>query len=347
MTMPALVLDRVSRRYGPVAALSDVSLTVTGGEVIALVGHSGSGKSTLLRLVAGLERPTAGAIAIAGEAVSDGRTFVPPEARGVGMVFQDYALFPHLNLRDNLRFGLARLPAREAGERVSAALRRIGLADRGDAYPHMLSGGEQQRVALARALLPSPRILLMDEPFSNLDARTRDRIRAETASTIRAAGITSILVTHDPEDAMRIADRIMLMAAGRILRVGTTEELRRDPRSLPVARFMARFNEIAARVVAGELATPLGRFAAPGLADGTAVVVCIRPRDLRLVGPEEGATEAAVAGCFSTDDGIVLSLAVPGLADPLEVHAPDGAKDVGQRVFVRPERSEVIIVPAE
>ena len=153
------------------------------------------------------------------------------------MVFQDYALFPHLSVQENVRFGVARLPTREAADRARAALDRIGLGARANDYPHALSGGEQQRVALARALLPAPRILLMDEPFSNLDKRTRDRIRDDTVATLRAAGTTSILVTHDPEDAMRTADRIMLMEGGRIARGGTAEELYRQPGSLLVTRF--------------------------------------------------------------------------------------------------------------
>jgi iron(III) transport system ATP-binding protein len=344
---PALSVDRVSRRYGPVLATAAVSFDVAEGEVVALVGHSGSGKSTLLRLIAGLERPDEGTIAIAGRPVAGAGVFVPPEDRGVGMMFQDYALFPHLSVLDNLMFGLTRLPRREAAERATAALERIGLGARGGDYPHALSGGEQQRVALARALLPSPRLLLMDEPFSNLDKRTRDRIRDETARALRAAGTTSILVTHDPEDAMRTADRIMLMEAGRIARSGSAEELYRQPGSLLVARFFADFNEIEGKVSGGAVATPVGTFPAPKMADGAAAIVGIRPHDIGFCDPADGAVTATIAGRAFVGDELLLSLVVPGMSRALQAHTPiHAAYRLGDRVGLRLAVEDVLVLPA-
>lgn len=341
-----LAVDRVSRRYGPVPAVDGISLEVAAGEIVALVGHSGSGKSTLLRLVAGLERPDAGTIAIGGNIVAGPHTFVPPEARGVGMMFQDYALFPHLSVIGNMTFGLVRVPAAEANERARAALDRIGLTARAHDFPHTLSGGEQQRVALARALLPAPRILLMDEPFSNLDRRTRDRIRDETTEILRESGTTAILVTHDPEDAMRIADRIMLMANGQIARGGSAEELYRQPGSLLVARFFAEFNEIEGVVASGHVATPLGTFAAAGLKDGTSAVVCIRPHDLRIGAANAGLSARVSARAFVGDE-LVVSLTVVGLARPLQVHVPiQTAVSIGETLPVSVNPDDVLVLAA-
>jgi iron(III) transport system ATP-binding protein len=339
-----LALEAVTRRYGSLAAVDGLSLEISAGEIVALVGHSGSGKSTLLRLIAGLETPDAGRITIAGRPVAGRGRFVPPEARGIGMMFQDYALFPHLSVIDNLKFGLARVPRGEAHERAAAALKRVGLEGRADDFPHSLSGGEQQRVALARALLPSPAILLMDEPFSNLDRRTRDRIRDDTTDILRESGAAAILVTHDPEDAMRIADRIMLMERGRIARGGSAEELYRQPGSLLVARFFADFNEIEGVVRGGSVATALGNFAAPGVTDGTAVVVCVRPHDLRIDGI---GVRARVSGRAFVGDELVLSLAVTNLRRPLQVHVPmhTGVR-IGQELAVALSPDDVLVLPA-
>jgi iron(III) transport system ATP-binding protein len=343
----ALGLDKLVRRYGPVTAIAGISLDVREGEIVALVGHSGSGKSTLLRLIAGLERPDAGSIAIAGRFVCGSGVFVPPEERGVGMMFQDYALFPHLSVLDNVRFGLAGLPRRESENRARAALDRVGLGGRAAAYPHMLSGGEQQRVALVRALLPRPRVLLMDEPFSNLDKRNRDRVRDETAAIVRDSGTTAMLVTHDPEDAMRIADRIMLMEAGRIARGGTSEDLYRQPGSLLVARFFADFNEIEGVVAGGRIATAIGSFPAGALAEGVSAVACIRPHDLGLAPTGEGSFAATVVGRAFVGDELVFTLWVLSLARPLQVRAPISTSvSVGDRIGVRLDPANVLVFPA-
>ncbi len=231
----ALAVEELACRFGRVQALAGVSLTVRPGEVMALLGDSGCGKSTLLRVVAGLEAPQAGTVRLDGRLVAGPGASVPPEARGVGLMFQDYALFPHLTVRENIRFGLKGQPpaAREAADEL---LEQVGLAAHAGAYPQTLSGGEQQRVALVRALAPGPRLLLLDEPFSNLDRRMRDRVREDTVALLRRTGTTALMVTHDPEEALAVATRIALMRRGRIVQVATGEALYRRPESLFAAR---------------------------------------------------------------------------------------------------------------
>ena len=348
-TAPALSVEHIGQSYGVVAAVDDVSIELATGDVVALVGHSGSGKSTLLRLIAGLERPATGTVAIGGRVVCGGGRFVPPEKRGVGMMFQDYALFPHLSVIDNVMFGLNRLRRAEARARARAGLDAVGLAGRAKAYPHALSGGEQQRVALVRALAPRPAVLLMDEPFSNLDRRTRDLIRDDTAAFLRNAGTTAILVTHDPEDAIRMGGRILVMQAGRILQGGTADELHRRPRSLAVARFFSAFNEIAGVCRGGALVTPLGAFPAPGLAEGAAAIACVRPRDIAFAAAGASARTGGtvVSRAFSGDDE-VLTVAVPGLSRPLRVRAPpDMVAAAGDSVSLAVSAASVPVFAAD
>ncbi|MSP68484.1 MAG: ABC transporter ATP-binding protein, partial [Alphaproteobacteria bacterium] len=272
-----LEVDHVSHRFQRLIAVDDVSLGVGQGETLCLLGPSGCGKSTLLRLIAGLEDLQAGRIRIDGETVAgDGRS-VPAEARGVGMVFQDYALFPHLTVLANAAFGLDHLPDAARFERARALLTQMGLEGLGGAYPHTLSGGEQQRVALARALAPEPHVLLLDEPFAGLDVRLRDRLREDTLHLLKQRGTTSILVTHDPEEAMFMGDRIAVLLRGRIVQEGSPVQLYRRPVNAFVARFFGEINCLRGRVRGGAVATPLGSFAAPGLADGTDVEVIVRP----------------------------------------------------------------------
>lgn len=314
-TDPALAVEDVACRFGRVLALDGVSLEVRPGEVMALLGDSGCGKSTLLRIVAGLERPTRGRVLLDGHLVAGPGVAVPPEARGVGLMFQDYALFPHLTVAENIRFGLAGRPpaAREAADSL---LDQVGLSARADSYPQTLSGGEQQRVALVRALAPGPRLLLLDEPFSNLDRRMRDRVREDTVALLRRTGTTALLVTHDPEEALAVASRIALMRRGRLVQVGTGEALYRRPASLFAARFLADAVEIPARVASGRAETPLGPVAAPGFAEGAAVRVCLRPEAVG-VGPRGRGRDAQVLRRVFVGSATVLLLRVPGLAQPL------------------------------
>ncbi len=263
------------------------------------------------------------------------------------MMFQDYALFPHLNAIRNVMFGLRSMRGAEARAVALKALSRVGLADRGDDYPHMLSGGEQQRVALARALAPRPDILLMDEPFSNLDRRTRIMVREDTFAVLRESGATVILVTHDQDDAMRMADRILMMQSGRIVQGGTAEELCRAPATLEVARFLAEWNEIPGKCRGGVVATPAGDFAAPDLAEGEAAMVCIRPSGIRVSGATSGARAGTIVARHFLGDTEMIHIAVEGLSQPLRVIAPphNGAGP-GAMVGFAVNRNEVLVFPA-
>jgi iron(III) transport system ATP-binding protein len=277
-----LTFEDVDHRYGAVEAVSHFDLDVAPGEIVILIGHSGCGKTTALRLAAGVEVPSAGRILINDQVVAGPKQFLPPEQRGVGLMFQDYALFPHLTNVANVMFGLKGLPREDATREARLALARVGLEDYADAYPHMLSGGEQQRVALARAVAPRPSVLLMDEPFSGLDRSLREEVREDTLAVLRESHVTCVIVTHDPEEALRMADRIALMRAGTLVQVDVPEALYRRPADLFVARFFSELNEVPGTVRQGRVETPVGIFAAPGLPEGTRAVVAIRPTGVKL-----------------------------------------------------------------
>ena len=277
-----LTLESVHRRFGGVVALAGVSLDIEPGEVVSLLGHSGCGKTTLLRIAAGVDRPDAGRVLVDRKEVDSPSVFLAPEKRSIGLMFQDYALFPHMTILRNVMFGLNALDRRSRREEALAALARVSLAHMAECYPHQASGGEQQRVALARAIVPRPGILLMDEPFSGLDSRLRDSVRADTIAVLRETGATAVMVTHDPQEAMRVSDRIVLMRGGRVIQAGTSEDLYEQPKSLFAARFFSHLNELDARVEGGAARTPAGSFAAPGLGEGEAAVVAIRPQGVEL-----------------------------------------------------------------
>ncbi|NOZ59049.1 MAG: ABC transporter ATP-binding protein, partial [Euryarchaeota archaeon] len=217
---PQVVLSGVAKSYGETPAVADLSLEVGDGEIFCLLGPSGCGKSTTLRLIAGLEVPDAGSIEIGGVAVAGEGTWLPPEERRVGIVFQDYALFPHMRVRENIAFGLRGWSRCALRRRVDEVLELVGLSGLEERYPHELSSGQQQRVAIARALAPEPEVVLLDEPFSNLDVDLRRRIRRDIKRILREAGITAIFVTHDQEEAFYIADRLGVMRRGRLEQVG-------------------------------------------------------------------------------------------------------------------------------
>jgi iron(III) transport system ATP-binding protein len=278
MNCSMIRLEGVGKRFGDVVALHDASLCVERGEVVALLGPSGCGKTTLLRLVAGFEQPDAGAIEVGGSVVASAATYVPPERRRVGMVFQDYALFPHLTVAENVGFGLSR---RDRPRRVPELLHVVGLESLGSRYPHELSGGQQQRVAVARALAPAPDLVLLDEPWSNVDPGLRETLRAEVTEIIRPLGVTVVLVTHDREEAFSLADRIAVMREGTVVQEGTAEELYFSPSTRWVAEFVGAANVIAGRVVGGRIETPLGSFAANGSQTAEALVL-VRPELLEL-----------------------------------------------------------------
>jgi iron(III) transport system ATP-binding protein len=346
-TAAALTLENLIQRYGERAAVDGVSWSAAPGETVCLLGHSGCGKTTLLRLIAGLERPSAGRVLLDGEEVSGPQRFVAPERRRIGLVFQDYALFPHLSVLANVMFGLR--SGGRATNHASAmqALERVRMAHHAQSYPHTLSGGEQQRVALARALAPQPRLLLMDEPFSNLDRRLRDRVREETMTLLRESGTTAVVVTHDPEEAMRIADHIVLMRAGRIEQNGRSEQVWRQPRSLFAARFFCDFNEIDGICQDGVVSTALGRFEAPGHAPGTAMRVCLRPQDVRIAPPFTGGVAGRVLERLFLGEAVQLRVAVEGLDQPLLIRQfePSGAV-AGDAVQLEIARARALLFAA-
>lgn len=317
--VPALEILSLGRRFGETQAVRSVDLSVKRGEVISLVGHSGCGKSSLLRLVAGVDTPDTGAIVIDGETVAGPGVFVEPEKRRIGFVFQDYALFPHLTAEQNVRFGLRQLSRAEAARRASDLLAHVGLASHGGRYPHELSGGEQQRVALARALAPAPRLLLMDEPFSNLDRALREGIRRDTLALIRELGITAIIVSHDPEEALSSGDRVVLMRAGDILQAGSAYDLYDRPSSPYAAEFFSACNRLRGLVRDGKVETPLGTFSAPAtLGDDASAMVLIRPAAIDVVA---GDGEGIVTARELTGEVETIRVRLPGLEEPIEVRS--------------------------
>jgi iron(III) transport system ATP-binding protein len=273
----ALTFEGVEVTLGQRPVLRDFSLALDPGEIVCLLGESGSGKSTILRAAAGIQRIDRGRILINDEVVSGPGIHVPPDRRGIGLMFQDFALFPHMTLLANVTFGLRRLGRAAARAQALAALKRVGLDDRAGDYPHMLSGGQQQRLALARAIAPRPGILMLDEPFSSLDARLRETVRAETLAVLRETHATSILVTHDPEEAMVLGDRVALLREGRIAQIGTPAAIYAAPVDLSAARFFSALSEIATTVRNGVASTPLGPVPVTGRAEGARIVVAIRP----------------------------------------------------------------------
>ncbi len=341
-----LSFDDVSHTYDTALAVDRVTLDIEPAEVVCLLGPSGCGKTTLLKLAAGLEEPSGGRIVINGQEVSGRHQFIPPERRGVGLMFQDFALFPHLSIVRNVMFGLTTLPRGEAEREALMALRRVGLEDYAGLYPHALSGGEQQRVALARAIAPRPSVLLMDEPFSGLDSRLRDTVRDETLTVLRETRATCIIVTHDPEEAMRMADRIVLMRDGRIIQIGTANELYHTPADLPAARFFTELNEIPGTVVGDRTVTPLGAFARQGVVSGEEVIVCVRPHGVRLVEVGNGIPGRLLSRRFLGEIEL-LDIAVEGLDEPLRARSRDMSPvPVGSDVTVAIDEAAVLMFPA-
>ena len=255
---PALVFEGVSKSYGATPAARDLDLSVLPGEMLTLIGPSGCGKSTALRLIAGLERPDAGRILVAGEEVAGPRGFVNPEKRRVGLVFQDHALFPHLTVTRNVQFGLHGLPRAERADRATEVLDLVRLGHLAGRYPHELSGGEQQRVALARALAPRPAVVLLDEPFSSLDENLRAQVRAEVVGVLRETGTTAIFVTHDQTEALSIGDRVVVMQAGRIEQADTPYRVFEQPATRFVASFMGDADFLRAHVHKALLTCEIG-----------------------------------------------------------------------------------------
>jgi iron(III) transport system ATP-binding protein len=334
-------------------AVCDVSLRIEAGEIVGLVGGSGAGKTTLLRLIAGLEVPTAGSIVLNGRMLCDGRRSLPPEQRGIGLVFQDYALFPHLTVEENVGFGLHRLPRRRRRERIHETLELVGLADLAGRYPHQLSGGQQQRAALARALAPEPAVLLLDEPFSNLDAVLKPALRDDVSRILRRAGTTALVVVHDHEDVLSLADRVAILRDGRLWQVGSPREVFATPRDDYVARLFGETNLVVGVVENGTLRTPLGPVPTPPAAAGrSAVTVSVRPFDILLAPDDDVGVRATVrrvafrAGFdeveLVTEETAYGTAAVVAHVSPGLRLAPGDAV----RVRIRPGGVQVVGLPA-
>jgi len=342
-----LTFEGVGRRFGSSQVLKGFSLDIAPAEIVCLLGPSGSGKTTLLRIAAGIERPTGGRVLINDSEVAGPDRFVPPEKRNVGLMFQDFALFPHLSIRDNVAFGLKSLPREAAAREALAALARVGLERYARDFPHTLSGGEQQRVALARALAPRPAVMLMDEPFSGLDVQLRERLQEETLQLLRETRATCLIVTHAPAEAIRLGDRIAVMRAGHLVQAGKAEELYRNPADLFVARLFSEINEIAFTVLGGALRTPIGTFAVPGLSDGDAAVLCIRRRAIRLGPPGQGLPGRVLHVKFLGDQA-VLEIATQGFERPLITLVREGEEPPrGAEVGVAVDPESVLVFPAE
>ncbi|MFZ7090643.1 ABC transporter ATP-binding protein [Primorskyibacter sp. 2E233] len=280
-TPPRLEIRNLVRRFDGKAVVDNVSLSIQPGNVTCLLGPSGCGKSTTLRMIAGVEMQDSGTIHADGKLICDTVFRVPPERRSIGLMFQDFALFPHLSVGENVAFGLTGSGS-EKRNRAKALLERVGLAHFIDEFPHQLSGGEQQRVALARALAPKPRVMLMDEPFSGLDNRLRDGIRDETLDLLKEEGTSVLLVTHEPEEAMRMADEIALMRAGKIVQQGAPYNIYNAPVDREAVAFFSDINVLRGKVQGALTDTPFGRFLAPGVPDGNEVEIVFRPQHVSI-----------------------------------------------------------------
>ncbi len=308
-----LELDAVTKSYSSEDAVDRISLSVRDGELLTLLGPSGCGKTTTLRLVAGLERPTDGRVRVDGETVADGTRSLEPENRDIGLVFQDFALFPHLTVEENIAFGLTDATESERRERVAELLDLVSLAGYADRTPDQLSGGQKQRVALARSLAPEPAVLLLDEPFSNLDVRLRTEMREEVRRILKEAGVTAVSVTHDQEEALSISDRVAVMYDGAIEQVGRPEVVFEHPESRFVAEFLGQAGFLSGRFEDGVVETGVGRLTDSMLKgisdeyDGAEVDVLVRPDDLRAV-PTEGVGDGTIVNRTYTGPSFVYDV---------------------------------------
>ena len=280
---PLLSIRNMTKRFvRNLPVVEDLCFEVYTGEIFALLGPSGCGKTTTLRLIAGFERADAGEICVDGRCFEGSKTHLPPEARDIGIVFQEYALFPHLNVLENVAFGLKKLPAKLRDERAMTVLEMVGMTIFKDRKPHQLSGGQQQRVALARSIAPNPKLILLDEPFSNLDAGLRHSTREEIRALLKNAGMSAVFITHDQEEALCFADRLAVMHDGRIEQIGTPETVYRRPQTPFVADFLGATNLIDGEAEGDCAETPLGRFQIAPSARGK-VLLSVRPEHLIMV----------------------------------------------------------------
>ena len=342
LPQPRLEIRNLQCSFAGRRVVDDVSLSVMPGQVTCLLGPSGCGKSTTLRMIAGIETQDAGSIWADGNLLCDATTRVPPEGRGIGLMFQDFALFPHLSVAGNVAYGLSGRGSKNRA-RVEELLNKVGMLAHIDNYPHELSGGEQQRVALARALAPRPRIMLMDEPFSGLDDRLRDDIRDETLDVLKAEGTAVLLVTHEPAEAMRMADEIALMRDGKIVQKGAPYNIYNTPVDKEAAGFFSDINIVQAEVTGALAATAFGQFLVPGVADGTAVDIVIRPQHLKIDFDRSGKGPNATIADGTPARGTVRRARFMGFESLVEFELDDGSqmKALVPSVFL-PKRGTVL-----
>lgn len=348
--MSGLVMQRIHHAFGNVEVLKDVSIVAEPGKLTCLLGPSGCGKTTLLRLAAGLETVQDGRILLRDKLVADGANgfCLAPEKRGVGLMFQDYALFPHLNVFDNIAFGVRDLNA-ERKTWIEDALHRLGIAKHRNSFPHVLSGGQQQRVALLRALAPQPEILLLDEPFSGLDVTRRAQIREDTLTFLKDCGVAVLMVTHDPEEAMFMADHIVVMKGGRVVQAGTPVQTYFSPVDAFVATLFGEMNVFEGLVENGQVATPLGPFPIPAIPDGERAQVLARMEGIQVT---MGRDENALDTCCATT-GRVEEVYLLGRSSHLHIRVP-GPKGEGKVVLhvrvpgvMKPEEGALVTVSAD
>ncbi len=350
--MPLLELDHISHAYGSHTVVDELSCSLDQGAIGCLLGPSGCGKTTVLRAIAGFEPIPSGEIRINGVTVSSAAVHVPPERRRIGMVFQDYALFPHLSVADNIAFGLKKSAATARRDRVEELLDIVGLAGAGAKYPHELSGGQQQRVALARALAPQPDLLLLDEPFSNLDVDLRERLSLEVRDILKRSGITAILVTHDQHEAFAVADEIGIMHEGRIQQWDTPYNLYHRPANRFVADFVGQGVFLQGEVMnASEVAIELGRLSGRIPTDCIAgcqacgkdcrVAVLLRPDD--IVHDDAAATQAEVVAKAFRGAEFLYTLKLPSGQRVLSLVPSHHNHAIGEKIGIRLDVDHVVV----
>jgi iron(III) transport system ATP-binding protein len=342
--MSLLELQNISYAYGQHRVIDDLSIQLLPGGIGCLLGPSGCGKTTVLRCIAGFETVTAGEIRVSGELVSSPAVHVPAERRRIGMVFQDYALFPHLTVAANIGFGLRALDPKARAARVTALLETVGLPGQGRKYPHELSGGQQQRVALARALAPRPRLLLLDEPFSNLDVDLRERLAREVRAILRAEGTTAILVTHDQHEAFALADEIGVMHQGRIQQWDTPYNLYHRPVNPFVADFVGQGVLLPGQVAGAQIRIELGLLPAANLPgggqDGQQVRVLLRPDD--IVHDDASVQLAQVADKAFRGAEFLYTLTLASGAQVLSLVPSHHNHEIGERIGIRLDVNHVV-----
>lgn len=350
--MPSLSVKNICHRFDKNSILEDVSFSLEENEIICLLGPSGCGKTTLLRLIAGLEKLQKGHIYIQDKEMAGPKSHINPEKRDVGLLFQDYALFPHQTVLDNVKFGLSKFSQQEKHKQALHYIDSVDLKDHMFSYPHMLSGGQQQRVALARVLAPHPKLLLLDEPFSGLDKTLRDQVRDHTLHILKKHKISTVLVTHDPEEAMFMADRIALMNEGKIIQIGSPTELYYKPKTSFVASFLGEINTVSATYNEGYAETLIGRFPAKGYRNGEDVSVLIRPEAIEIDDQEDVADriEAKVVTSKLLGRSSLIHLCVKKNGEHLHMHARVQGlflPENNERIFLKIQYDQCFVFPNE